>query len=138
MREHEGTKSTKDTKARALVVSQFVLGAAIEVHRELGPGLLESVYELALCRELWIRQLRVERQVPVSIKYKGADLDTHVCIDLLVESAVVVELKAVERLAPIHHAQVLTYLRLAGYPVGLLLNFNVRLLRHGMRRILNG
>jgi GxxExxY protein len=135
---HEGTKGTKGTKALALGVSQAVLGAAIEVHRELGPGLLESVYEMALCRELWIRQLRVERQVPVAVVYKGAELDCQIRIDVLVESSVIVEVKAVEKLAPIHSAQVLTYLKLTGRRVGLLLNFNTVLLKHGMRRILNG
>ncbi len=138
MNHHEGTKVTKGTKAFALGVSHAVLGAAIEVHRELGPGLLESVYEMALCRELWIRQLRVERQVPVSVIYKGADLDTQIRIDLLVESGVIVEVKATEKLAPIHRAQLLTYLKLTGHTVGLLFNFNTVLLKHGMRRILNG
>jgi GxxExxY protein len=135
---HEGTKGTKDTKAVALVASQAVIGAAIEVHRHLGPGLLESVYELALCRELWLRDLRVERQVPVRLTYKGAELDSQVRIDLLVQSCVVVEVKSTEKLAPIHRAQLLTYLKLTGYPVGLLFNFNVELLKHGMRRLLNG
>jgi GxxExxY protein len=135
MIQHEGTKGTKE---RALMLSQVILGAAIEVHRELGPGLLESVYEAALCRELWIRQIRVDRQVPVSVRYKGAELESQFRIDLLVESAVVVEVKAIEKLTHIHRAQVLTYLKLSGHTVGLLLNFNVPLLRHGMRRILNG
>jgi GxxExxY protein len=138
MTHHEGTKATKRTKEYALGVSQSVLGAAIEVHRELGPGLLESVYELALCRELWIRQIRVERQLPVPVRYKGADLETEVRIDLLVESCVIIEVKAADKLTPIHRAQVLTYLKLTGHTVGLLLNFNTVLLRHGMRRILNG
>jgi len=132
---HEGTK---DTKEKALGVSQLVRGAAIEVHRVLGPGLLESVYEAALCRELWIRQLRVDRQVPTCITYKGAQLDSQVRIDLMVESAVIVEVKSAEKLTPIHRAQLLTYLKLTGHTVGLLLNFNVELLRQGMRRILNG
>jgi GxxExxY protein len=135
---HEGTKGTKDTKGTALVVSQAVIGAAIEVHRQLGPGLLESVYELALCRELWLRGLRVERQLPVRLTYKGAELASQIRIDLLVESCVIVEVKSTERLAPIHQAQLLTYLKLTGRPVGLLFNFNVALLKHGMRRILNG
>jgi GxxExxY protein len=132
---HEGTKGTKE---RGLVVSQAVVGAAIEVHRELGPGLLESVYEMALCRELWLRQLRVERQVPIRVTYKGAELESQIRLDLLVESVVVVEVKSAEKLTPIHGAQLLTYLRITGHPVGLLLNFNVELLKHGMRRLLNG
>jgi GxxExxY protein len=135
---HEDTKGTKDTKATALVVSQAVIGAAIEVHRHLGPGLLESVYELALCRELWLRRFGVQRQVPVRLTYKGAELDGQIRIDLLVQSCVVVEVKSIGGLAPIHRAQLLTYLKLTGHPVGLLLNFNVELLKHGMRRILNG
>jgi GxxExxY protein len=135
---HEGTKGTKDTKAFSLRVSEAVLGAAIEVHRELGPGLLESVYEMALCRELWIRQVKVERQVPVPVAYKGEELECQIRIDVLVESSVIVEVKAVEKLAPIHRAQLLTYLKLTGHRVGLLLNFNTELLKHGMRRILNG
>jgi GxxExxY protein len=135
---HEGTKDTKDTKEKALGVSQLVLGAAIEVHRVLGPGLLESVYEAALCRELWIRHLRVDRQVPICVTYKGVQLDSQVRIDLLLESAVIVEVKSAEKLTPIHRAQLLTYLKLTGHTVGLLLNFNVELLRQGMKRILNG
>jgi GxxExxY protein len=135
---HEGTKGTKDTKATALRVSQAVIGAAIEVHRELGPGLLESVYESALCRELWIRQLPVERQVPVCVRYKGAELESQLRIDLLVESAVIVEVKSTEKLTPIHRAQLLSYLKLTGHTVGLLLDFNVELLKQGMRRLLNG
>jgi GxxExxY protein len=138
MMHHEGTKDTKGTKAFVFGVSRAVLGAAIEVHRELGPGLLESVYEMALCRELWIRQLRVERQVPVDVVYKRSELDCQIRIDVLVESSVIVEVKSVEKLAPIHRAQLLTYLKLTGHRVGLLLNFNTILLKHGMRRILNG
>jgi GxxExxY protein len=135
---HEGTKGTKDTKVFGLGVSQAVIGAAIEVHRHLGPGLLESLYEMALCRELWLRGLRVQRQVPVRVSYKGVELESQVRLDLLVNSAVVAEVKSVERLAPIHRAQLLTYLKLTGHPVGLLFNFNVELLKHGMKRILNG
>jgi GxxExxY protein len=135
---HEGTKSTKDTKVAGLRVSQAVIGSAIEVHRCLGPGLLESVYEMALCRELWLRGLRVERQVPIRAEYKGAELETQLRLDLLVNSVVVVEVKSVDGLAPIHRAQLLTYLRLSNHAVGLLLNFNVVLLKHGVRRVLNG
>jgi GxxExxY protein len=138
MMHHEGTKGTKDTKKRGLVVSQAVVGAAIEVHRELGPGLLESVYEMALCRELWLRRLRVERQVPIPVTYKGAELEGQIRLDLLVESVVVVEVKSAEKLTAVHCAQLLTYLKITGHPVGLLLNFNVQLLKHGMRRLLNG
>jgi GxxExxY protein len=100
MMHHEGTKGTKGTKELALVVSHAIIGAAIEVHRQLGPGLLESVYELALCRELWLRGLRVVRQVPVPVTYKGAEHESRIRLDLLVESVVVVEIKAADRLAP--------------------------------------
>jgi GxxExxY protein len=103
---HEGTKGTK---AVGLGVSHAVVGAAIEVHRHLGPG-LESVYEVALCRELWLRGFRVKRQVRVPVCYKGLQLEGQIRLDLLVNSIVVVEVKSVDRLAPIHRAQVLTYL----------------------------
>jgi len=129
---HEGTKGTK---AVGLGVSHGVVGAAIEVDRHLGPGLLESVYEMALCCELWLRGFRVERQVPVRVSYKGADLKGQIRLDLLVNSVVVVEVKSVDRLAPIHRAQVLTYLKLTGHPIGLVINFNVELLKHGIRRM---
>jgi GxxExxY protein len=132
---HEGTKGTK---AVGLGVSHAVVGAAIEVHRHLGPGLLESVYEVALCRELWLRGFRVERQVPVPVCYKGLQLEGQIRLDLLVNSIVVVEVKSVDRLAPIHWAQVLTYLKLTTHQVGLLINFNVELLKHGVKRILCG
>ena len=138
MIQHEGTKVTKDTKVRALWLSHAVLGAAIEVHRHLGPGLIESVYETALSRELWLRGLAFERQVSLPLKYKGAQLHLHTRMDLVIGRLVVVEVKAIERLAAIHRAQLLTYLRLSGIPVGLLINFNTELLRYGVRRILNG
>ena len=135
---HEATKDTKDTKNKGLVVSHKAIGAAIEVHRHLGPGLLESVYEAALCRELWLRRIAFEQQVPVRIEYKGVGLRTAVRLDLLVEQCVVVEVKAVEQLLPIHRSQLLTYLKVTGHQVGLLINFNVHLLRSGMRRLLVG
>jgi GxxExxY protein len=135
---HEGTKDAKDTKARAMVLSHAVVGAAIEVHKHLGAGLLESVYEAALYRELGLRGIATERQVRVPLEYKGLPLDLSVRLDLLVERVLVVEVKSVDRLVSIHRAQVLTYLRLTARPVGLLINFNVDLLRNGVRRLLNG
>ena len=135
---HEGAKNTKGTKAWALALSHEVIGAAIEVHRIIGPGLLESVYEMALCRELWLRGLGVERQVSVPVKYKGECLNCHVKLDLLVERTVIVEVKTVEKVIPVHRAQLLTYLRLQKLWLGLLINFNVEVLRHGVRRVLNG
>jgi GxxExxY protein len=112
-----------------------VLAAAIEVHREIGPGLLEAAYEECLCCELALRGISFLRQVPLSVSYKGHKLDYGYRIDLLVEDLVVVELKAVEELHPLHTAQVLTYLQQSGKRVGLLLNFNVPVLTDGIRRL---
>jgi GxxExxY protein len=114
-----------------------VIGAAIEVHRELGPGLLESAYEACLVYELELRGLTVERQHPLPVHYKGVRLDCGYRIDLLVEHRVVVELKTVEHLAPVHQAQLLTYLRLAKLNVGLLLNFHEPTMRAGIRRLVH-
>jgi GxxExxY protein len=138
MLQHEGTKDTKNTKATALLISHHIIGAAIEVHRLIGPGLLESVYEAALCKELRLRGLLVERQIPVSVNYKGEILDCQLKLDLLVEGTVLVELKAVDKLIPVHRNQLLTYLRLRELWLGLLINFNVEVLRDGLRRVLNG
>lgn len=135
---HEGTKATKVTKERSLAYSHAVIGAAIEVHRLIGPGLLESVYERALCRELSLRGIGAERQVHLLVLYKGEALNCNIKLDLLVERSVVVEVKSVEKLVPIHKAQLLTYLRLRDLWLGLLLNFNVEILRDGIRRVLNG
>jgi GxxExxY protein len=135
---HEGTKDTKVTKASTLALSHEIIGAAIEVHRLLGPGLLESVYEGALCKELLLRNIRFERQVRLPVKYKGELLDCHLKIDLVIESTALVEVKAIEKLLPIHKAQLLTYLRLQNVWLGLLINFNVEVLRNGIRRVLNG
>jgi GxxExxY protein len=116
-------------------LTERVIGAAIRVHRELGPGLLESAYQACLVHEMNDGGLHVARQVPLPVIYKGTKLDCGYRVDLMVEQSVIVELKAVERLDSIHIAQVLTYLRLSGCQVGLLFNFNVRLLRDGLRRI---
>jgi GxxExxY protein len=135
---HEGTKDTKVTKASDLELSHGVIGAAIEVHRLLGPGLLESVYELALCKELWLRRVPVERQVNLPILYKGSPLEWSLKLDLLVDRRIIVEVKSVEKVASIQRAQVLTYLRLRELWLGLLINFNVEILKDGVRRVLNG
>jgi GxxExxY protein len=111
-----------------------IIGSAIEVHRVLGPGLLESAYEECLSRELSLRNVPFERQRPLPVDYKGVRLDCGYRLDLLVAETVVVEIKAVEALLPIHEAQLLTYLRLGGWQVGLLINFNVPVLRDGIRR----
>ena len=112
-----------------------IIGAAIEVHRALGPGLLESAYEECLCHELALRGIVFRRQVPLPLAYKGIQLDCGYRLDLLVEDTVVVEVKAVQEVLPLHEAQLLTYLRLGGWKVGLLLNFNVPVLRRGIRRL---
>jgi GxxExxY protein len=113
-----------------------IIGAAIEVHRTLGPGLLESAYEECLAQELLLRGLRIERQKPIPVIYKDAKLECGYRIDLVVEGRVVVELKSVEALAPIHEAIMLTYLRVSGCKLGLLINFNVELLKDGIRRFI--
>ena len=115
-----------------------VVDAAMKVHSALGPGLLESAYEACLAYELRERGLSVLTQLPLPVRYKGVRLDVGYRIDLLVESAVVVELKTVARLLPVHEAQLLSHLRLSGHRVGLLINFHVPRLKYGIRRMLNG
>ncbi len=115
-------------------LTHAIIGAAIEVHRVLGPGLLESAYEECLARELTLRNIKFERQKPLPVVYKEVKLDCGYRLDFLVEGRVVLELKAVESLAPIHEAIVLTYLRLSGCKIGLLINFHVELLKNGIRR----
>ena len=115
-------------------ITDAIIGSAIEVHRALGPGLLESIYEECLCQELDVRRIPFERQRPLPVEYKGLHLDCGYRLDLLVASTVVVEVKAVESLLPIHEAQLLTYLKLGGWNVGLLINFNVPILKQGIRR----
>lgn len=118
-------------------LSSLVIGAAIEVHRHLGPGLLESAYEECLCHELTNAGLQHERQRALPVTYKGVRLDCGYKMDVVVEDLVLLELKAVESLQPIHEAQILTYLRLSRLKLGLLMNFNVPLLRNGIKRLVN-
>ena len=115
-------------------LTEEIIGSAIEVHRVLGPGLLESAYEECLCHELNLRKISFRRQVDLPVEYKAVKLDCGYRMDLVVENAVVVEVKAIERLLPVHDAQLLTYLRLSAHRVGLLLNFNVNVLRTGIVR----
>lgn len=115
-------------------LTENVIGAAMEVHRSLGPSLLECSYELCLCRELSLRGIPFERQKAIPIEYKGVKLDCGYRADLVIDGRVLVELKAMESLLPIHEAQLLSYLRIGGWPVGLIINFNVQLLKHGIRR----
>ena len=118
-------------------MSGKVIAAALEVHRAIGPGMLESVYEACLRHELRARGVEFRTQVPVSVSYKGLSLDCGHRMDLLVEEELIVELKAVRAIDDVHLAQLLTYLRCTGKPLGLLINFNVPLLKHGIRRIAN-
>jgi GxxExxY protein len=119
-------------------ITEVIIAAAIEVHRFLGPGLLESAYQQCLRHELELRDVQFEAELLLPVQYKGIELDCGYRVDLLVLGTVVVEIKSVEKLAPIHEAQLLTYLRLGGWKVGLLINFNVTLLKDGIkRRVLN-
>ncbi len=121
-------------KEKADVLSREIIGAAIEVHRTLGPGLLESAYEACLCHELTLRGLHVQRQVPVPVIYKGLEVKSAYQMDILVNDTVIIELKAVDALEGIHEAQLLTYLRLSRRWLGLLFNFNVEVLKNGLKR----
>jgi GxxExxY protein len=116
-------------------ITRAVIGAAIAVHKELGPGLLESTYEACLAYQLADDGWRVEQQKALPVKYRGVHLECGYRIDLLIENKVVIEIKAVESLKPIHQAQLLSYLKLSGCKVGLLINFNVRVLKNGIRRM---
>jgi len=120
--------------SRENALTRRVIGLAIEVHRYLGPGLLESAYEECLCFELKRGSISFARQVPLRVEYKGAKIDCSYRADLIVGEAVLLELKAVDRLTPLHQAQLLTYLRLSRLKVGLLMNFNAVVLRDGLRR----
>jgi len=119
------------------ILTHDVIGSAIEVHRCIGPGLLESIYLECLCHELRMRNIVFDREVPLPLRYKGLVLDHSYRLDLLVAGCIVVELKSVEKLLPIHEAQLLSYLKLKHLPLGLLLNFNVPTLRSGIVRIAN-
>jgi len=118
-------------------LSNIIIGAAIEVHKILGPGLLESAYEECLCKEFVLRDLSIERQKPLPLEYKGEKLDCGYRLDVVVEHAIITELKACKEIEPIHKAQLLTYLKLSKLSLRLLLNFNVPLMRDGIVRIVN-
>jgi GxxExxY protein len=124
-----------ETSAQRDPLTEKVIGLAIAVHRELGPGLLDSAYEECLCYELKDRGIAFTRQVPLAVNYKGVRLDCGYRIDLIVDRTLLLEIKAVEKLLPIHDAQILTYLRLSRIRVGLLMNFHTVVLRDGIRRI---
>jgi GxxExxY protein len=129
----EVTENTEPIKT-ANQLTEIVIGCAIEVHRALGPGLLESAYEICLCRELSLHNVPFECQKPIPLSYKGVKLDCGYRADLIVAGKVLVEIKAVDHLAPIHEAQLLSYMKLSGLKIGLLISFNERVLTHGVRR----
>ncbi|MGR3177485.1 MAG: GxxExxY protein [Candidatus Anammoxibacter sp.] len=129
-------KNHKDTK-KSDGLSNRIIGAAIEVHRILGPGLLESAYEESLCHELKLKKMSFERQKSLPVTYKGVHLDCGYRLDILVGKLVIVELKTIKDIEPIHEAQLLTYLKLSDLWLGLLINFNVPVLKDGIRRIVN-
>ncbi|MFO7448386.1 MAG: GxxExxY protein [Ignavibacteriaceae bacterium] len=118
-------------------MSKVILDSSIEVHRNLGPGLLEGVYEKCLCKEFDLRGIKYFKQVKLPIKYKQFDINAHLVIDLLVENEIIIELKAVDALHPVHEAQLITYLKLADKRLGFLINFNVPKLVDGFKRKVN-
>jgi GxxExxY protein len=129
------TKS--EYRERLNFFSGLILDAAIEVHREMGPGLLESVYQACLLKELSDRKLQVQAQVQIPLIYKGSILNKDYVIDILVENEILLELKAIEEILPVHEAQIISYLKLAHKHLGLLINFNVPLLKQGFKRFVN-
>lgn len=135
---HDSTSEQRMRLGELDVITHEIIGAGMAVHRALGPGLLESAYEACMQHELHSKGLRVARQRPQPIRYSGVELECGFRLDLVVEEAVLVELKAVALVLPIHECQVLTYLRLSRLRVGLLLNFNVPVLAHGIRRFVDG
>ncbi len=131
MTDHHGVPS----RARVNALTERIIGSCIEIHRELGPRLLESVYEECLCFELADAGIGFERQVSLPVAYKGVRLDCGYRMDVVADDLVVIELKSVEQIAPIRQAQMMTYLKLSGLPIGLLINFNVPVLKQGIKRI---
>ncbi len=118
-------------------LTEIIIGACVEIHKTLGPGLLESAYEECLCHELTLQGIHFDRQKPLPLEYKGIQLECGYRLDLVVEGKVILELKAIEILLPVHEAQLLTYLKLTGMHVGLLVNFHVQVLKSGIRRMVN-
>ena len=127
----------KDTKTQSNELSEELIGVAIEVHSFLGPGLLESAYEEAFCHELSLKKIPFERQKPVPVLYKDVKLHCGYRLDLLVDRLVIIEIKSVQRIERVHEAQLLTYLKLFNLWLGLILNFNVSVMKNGIKRIVN-
>ncbi len=136
--QHRATEHAEVTETSESALSEQIIGAAIEVHRHLGPALLESAYHQCHCRELELRGLSYRPQVPLALEYKGVRVRNALRADLLVNDTILVELKAVERLDEVHRVQLLTYLRLTHLHVGLVINFNTPVLWKGVRRVVNG
>ena len=133
-----GTINRRDAETLSFnELTERVIGACMEIHRALGPGLLESAYEECLCHELSLAEIAFERQKPLPVHYKEVNLDCGYRLDLVIEQKLIVELKAVESLLPVHEAQLLTYLKLSALTLGLLINFNVPVLKSGIKRIAN-
>lgn len=126
------------TKEQLNKLSGQILDSSLSVHKEMGPGLLESVYESCLLQELSLRNIKVESQVFLPLHYKGVELNKDFRIDILVENEIIIELKAVDIILPVHEAQIISYLKLADKKLGFLINFNVPLIKNGFRRFING
>ncbi len=126
------------TKEQYNKLSKQILDASLTVHKEMGPGLLESVYESCLLQELSLRNIEVKSQVFLPLHYKGVELNKDFRIDILVENEIIIELKAVDTILPVHEAQIISYLKLADKKLGFLINFNVPLIKDGFRRFING
>lgn len=133
---HLNNQSWDEGQMNAL--SEAVIGAAIEVHQALGPGLLEGLYQRALCQELSLRKIPFASEVHVPVFYKGVRIDGSLRLDLVISDSIVLELKAVDHLLPIHEAQLLSYLKLSGYPIGLLINFHALRIKDGLKRMILG
>ena len=137
MLQSNGTAAAIAKESDALKhLTERIIGCAIEVHRQLGPGLLESSYHTCFCRELELQGIAHQSQVAISLEYKGIQIAKGYVIDLLIENSLIVEIKSVDKLLPVHSAQLMTYMRLQRVPSGLLINFNVHTLLHGIRRVL--
>lgn len=133
---HQDTKTQREPVSEKMeMAAKAVVDAAYSIHSSLGPGLLESVYEACLAHEMEKRKLKIARQVLLPVYYDNIRLDAGLRLDLLIEDCLIVELKAIERLLPVHTAQLLTYLKLSGYRLGLLINFNVPIIREGIKRV---
>ena len=132
--DHQGHKEHQEELLRADKVARHIVDAGLKIHRALGPGLLESAYEACLAREFELRHLRFSRQETLPVVYEGLQLESGYRLDIVVEKSVIIEVKAVEQLNRLHTAQLLTYLRLSSYRIGLLMNFNVTLFKNGIRR----